>query len=389
MRIAILNHEFPPLGGGAATAAREIALGMAKRTHQVRVLTGAYGRLPRRELRDGYEIIRLPAFRHAVHEATHPEVFSFAILALPGALARIYRFRPDVCLAFFGVPAGIIACMARALWNVPYIVSLRGADVPGFAGVGPFTNLAQPLICLVWKQSSAVVANAPQLRQLALNTAALIDRDVMVIPNGVDVKRFQGSARRPHRGQIEALFVGRLAAQKGLDTLLQAIGLLAEETRTQLRLTVVGDGPLRARVEEKAAELNRMDVRFAGWQPRDKLPSIYAAADLLILPSVSEGMPNAVLEAMAAGLGVIATNAGGSPELVSEGENGMLVAPGSAPSLASALNSIIHQRALLAKWGTASRRLVESFTWDRVVEEYLSLAELARAATAEKPRGRS
>lgn len=385
MRIFIVNHEFPPVGGGAATAAREIAAGIASRGHQVRVLTGAFGGLPRRERVDGYEVFRLLTIRHSLHESTAAEILSFGILGLVPALAHFRRFRPQVCIAFFGVPSGIIALAARALWNVPYIVSLRGGDVPGFAGVGPFTNLALPIIYPIWKQASAVVANSPQLRELALVNASRIGRDVLYIPNGVKLESFRGHRGQKSRQEVHALFVGRLAVQKGLAILVQSLGLLSEREQAQLRLTLVGDGPLRSSLEESAARLAPGRVEFLGWQPRHKLPSIYAGADLLVLPSLMEGMPNVVLEAMAAGLAIVASNVGGSRELVRDGENGLLVEPGSPEALAAALSDAIGDRRRLAQWGRASEKLVEAYSWDRVVEQYLALADGA-ANRKGKPR---
>lgn len=376
MRILILNHEFPPVGGGAATACRAIAMRMAGRGHRVRVLTGAFDGLPTHEL-NGFETYRIPAVRRSLYRSTPPEMLTFAVLGLGPALGHYQRFRPHVAIAFFGVPAGVIALAGRAVYRVPYIVSLRGGDVPGYAGIGPWAALGTPLLYPVWRNAHAIVANSAGLRDLALRMARRLGRDVLSIPNGVDIERFEISGRPSPDGALRLLFVGRLAPEKGLDVLLQALESLSEGQRSQLRLTVVGDGPLRARLEASTRRLLPGQVKHLGWRPRDELPAIYVGSQVLVLPSLMEGMPNVMLEAMAAGLPVIATRVGGCPELVSDGENGLLVEPGSPPALAAAISAVLARKDSLQEWGTASRRRVAAFSWDAVVDGYLALAETA------------
>jgi glycosyltransferase involved in cell wall biosynthesis len=379
MRILIVNHEFPPVGGGAATASREMAAGMATRGHKVRVLTGAHKSLPSVERRDGYDVYRLPALRRSAHRSSAIEILSFGLTGMAPALSHFRKFRPDVCIAFFGLPAGLIAAVGRTLFGVPYVVSLRGGDVPGFAGVGPYARLALPLILPVWKGASAVVANSPQLQRMAGSTATRIGREVSYIPNGVDLRRFRRKRRWDPSGAIRALFVGRLATEKGLETLLRSLALLRQDTRARLQLTIVGDGPLRKHLESLAGRIAPAAVSFQGWRARDELPAIYASADLLVLPSLMEGMPNVVLEAMATGLGIVATNVGGSRELVRNGENGLLAQPGSVRAMATALSVALQNKVRLARWGEASSVLAKEYGWDAVVDQYLKLFEKAAA----------
>ena len=334
----------------------------------VKVLTAVYKGAPKRERRDGYEIYRAPAIRRRADCCSIPEMISFmgGSLWTGSLLAR--RWRPDFALAFFAIPSGPTTLALRALFGVPYVVSLRGGDVPGF-----FRNelvfahrLSGWLIRRIWKRSRAVVANCDSLARLA--EAAGADT-VQVIPNGVDGDVFSPERRsRPRGGTANILFVGRLAGQKGVDVLLHALA----QTSAQARLLVAGDGPCLEDLKDLAEKLGIRDqVEFLGWVERESLPGIYADADILALPSRDEGMPNVVLEAMASGLPVVAASVGGTPELVVDGETGLLVAPDDVRALASALETLVSSPEKAMAMGRAGRERVECrFDWGSVAKDY-------------------
>ena len=170
------------------------------------------------------------------------------------------------------------------------------------------------------------------------------------------------------------VFAGRLAPQKRVDDLLKALDLL-HHVVPDARTIIAGDGPLRARLEE-TARLYRLDesVRFLGH--RDDVPSLLAAADILVLPSSYEGLPNVVLEAMRFGKPVIATAAPGTTEIVVDGETGVLVPIGDVRALAKALRDLIRDPARAAQLGLAGRaRADQRFTVDTMVKQFAELYE--------------
>jgi glycosyltransferase involved in cell wall biosynthesis len=175
-----------------------------------------------------------------------------------------------------------------------------------------------------------------------------------------------------------ALFAGRLAAQKGVDDLLKALDLL-QHVRPDLRTLIVGDGPLRARLEE-AARAFRLDdaVRFLGH--RDDVPRLLAAADLLVLPSYYEGLPNVVLEAMRSRKPVVATAAPGTTEVVADGRTGLLVPVRKPTALAEAIRTVVADPALARRLGDAGRARAEAeFRAETMVARFAELYEqLAR-----------
>lgn len=173
------------------------------------------------------------------------------------------------------------------------------------------------------------------------------------------------------------LLAGRLVYQKGVDLLIRALGELQHLAWT---LYLVGDGPHRPALEDLASELGIADrVEFKGWLDGDALAPQYQDANLFVFPSRHEGMPNAVLEAMASGLPVIASQIAGSEELVVPGETGLLVPSEDIDALREALQTLLPDAARRKMMGAASRQRVEQhFTWKQAAEQYLELLRSVR-----------
>ncbi|NYZ17918.1 glycosyltransferase [Azospirillum sp. RWY-5-1] len=409
-RLLLVNYEYPPLGGGAANATANMARELAMQGVEVTVLTAAFGALPRRETTPaGVRIHRIPSLRRRADRSSVVEMLAFLALSLPAAALLARRWRPDATIAFFGVPGGPAGWLLKALSGVPYVVSLRGGDVPGFQydGIALFHRLAGPVIGFLWRRAAAVVANSDGLAELARRFAP--DVPVTVVPNGVDAALFRPlSPPSPPRGEgwgegetpatgfpapragaepphpalspegrgftapLRLLVVGRLVRQKGVDLILEAMA----RTPVPLDLTVVGDGGARPALEAQAAALGlQTRVRFAGWLERTALPDAYRAADLFVFPSRDEGMPNVVLEAMATGLPVAATDIAGNRDLVVDGETGFLLPVDDVAALTAALERLAANPDLRRRMGAAGRRrVVERFSWAAVATAYRGLA---------------
>lgn len=374
-RLLLVNYEYPPLGGGAANATANMARELAVQGVEVTVLTAAFGALPRRETTPaGVRIHRIPSLRRRADRSSVVEMLAFLALSLPAAALLARRWRPDATIAFFGVPGGPAGWLLKALSGVPYVVSLRGGDVPGFQydGIALFHRLAGPVIGFLWRRAAAVVANSDGLAELARRFAP--DVPVTVVPNGVDAGLFRpaDAPSPPSPAPLRLLVVGRLVRQKGVDLILEAMA----RTPVPLDLTVVGDGGARPALEAQAAALGlQTRVRFAGWLERTALPDAYRAADLFVFPSRDEGMPNVVLEAMATGLPVAATDIAGNRDLVVDGETGFLLPVDDVAALTAALERLAANPDLRRRMGAAGRRrVVERFSWAAVATAYRGLA---------------
>lgn len=356
------------MGGGAGTAAQNLAERFAQMGHEVVVVTAKYGRLRSGQIAERLRVVRCFAWRRHPARSNTFEQMIFIVSSLWASLRLLVSWKPDVTLAFFGIPSGVTARILEVLTGTPYVVSLRGGDVPGARPGALYLKLAEPVLHHIWRKARAVVANSSGLRDLAQEFEP--DLDIQVIPNGVDTDQFRPASALPEVPRI--LYVGRLAHVKGTDILLEAVRDLKS---LSWECVLVGDGPLRETVEQFIVEHGLEDrVSLVGWVERESLPEIYRQASIFVLPSRQEGMPNALLEAMASGLPSVATRVPGSEELILDEETGLLVPAGAADELRRALEELGHARDRRAKMGRAARRYVENgYSWKKVAHSYLDL----------------
>ena len=282
---------------------------------------------------------------------------------------------------------------AAALWHalqpsgVRHIHTHLGGTAPAVAMLATaLGNAAEPHAAVPWTWSFTVhgpdeLAHADRERLAEKVEAAsfavaisdftrsqlmsLVDEEhwskLRVVHCGVDPAVYT-PASRDDDGRFRVLSVGRLVPAKGHGVLLEAAALAARNG-VRLHLTIVGDGPRRERLAALARELGIAEhVTFAGAVSQDALPAMFAAADAFCLPSFAEGLPVVLMEAMATGLPAVTTGVMGIPELVRDGENGVLVPPGRADLVADALGRLARDPELRARLGRAGRaRVVEAF----------------------------
>ena len=376
MKILLINSEYPPIGGGAGNASSNIARVLVQRGQDVQVLTSRWDDLPFEETHEGVKIVRLSTLRRQMDRSNALEQISFILSASVRTFGLIRRFRPDVTLAFFGLPSGAVALLLKQLYRIPYIVSLRGGDVPGFRPYDfrMYHKMAAPFLRSIWKHADSIVANSAGLQKLALSFESRYE--IPVIPNGVDSLKFTAPDRDWSSPRL--LSVGRVVFQKGFDLAMRALSHWKELEWTW---TIAGDGPQMANLKAMAEEHGiHARVHFTGWLSSEQLKEQYAAANVFLFPSRHEGMPNAVLEAMASGLPVVGTRIAGNEELIVDGETGTLVPPEDADALGEALKPFLVDAQMREQMGYAAHRRVELlFSWNRVAEQYeLVLEKVAK-----------
>jgi len=372
MRILIINSEYPPIGGGASNASANLAEALVTLGQEVVVITSKFKDLPENETADEVLIKRVWARRERSDRSGAIEQISFIFGGGLGCFQLVRSWRPDIVFAFFGIPSGVIGFLLRWVYKIPYIVSLRGGDVPGFRpyDFALYHRLVGPFLRIIWRNAGAVVANSQGLKDLA--QAFYAKSKIDIIPNGVNPEKFFPHQRKwdePH-----LLFIGRVVYQKGLDILFQALGDLLD---IPWQLTIVGDGPEHHNLVDMTHRLGIQErTKFVGWKHNSELVAFYQWATIFVNPSRHEGMPNAVLEAMAMGLPVIASKISGNEELVIPGENGVLVPPDNPDALARALKDLIFDPEKCAQMGAASRKkVVSSYTWKDSAFLYQRLLE--------------
>ena len=274
--------------------------------------------------------------------------------------------------------ANVVGLAGAALARVPVRIGSRRE-------IQPDKSRAQLVLQrAAYHAAHRVVANSPAAaKQLAAE--GLGAERVRIIPNGLDLDRFPPFV---HGGRIRTLVtVANLREEKSHDVLLSAFArvLSAADAPHELVLKIVGDGPQRGALERQAATLGISGrVEFLGH--REDVPEILASSDVFVLPSRSEAFPNSAIEAMAAGLPVVASAVGGLLDLIEDGRTGLLVPARNADALSAAIERLLAQPTLAAALGASARRHVrERYSFDRMIASFeaLYLAELhARAPLA-------
>lgn len=296
-------------------------------------------------------------------------------------LVRLMRRHRPTIVHTHTAKAGAVGRVAAMLAGVPLRVhTFHGHTFHGYFGptqTKVFLAIERWLARRTTRTIGVSRKVCDDLLELGLGTPA----SVVHIPLGLDLERFRDAST--HRGLLRAQLgvdpgaplvgmVARLVPIKRHDIFLRAAATV-HEARPDVRFVLVGDGERHAAVRQLVSELGLESVvHLAGW--REDLEVVYADLDLVALSSDNEGLPVALIEAMAAGRPVVATNVGGVPELVQEGENGYLVPPGDSPALARRMLDALGDRDRLAAMGATGReRAFASFTVDRLVRDVEAL----------------
>jgi phosphatidylinositol alpha-mannosyltransferase len=211
-----------------------------------------------------------------------------------------------------------------------------------------------------------------------------------VVPNGIDLKRFDHATPLPEfsDGMFNILFVGRLEYRKGLGYLLRAFEQL-KPLYPNLRLIIVGDGPLRRWYSNFLARKQLQDVVLAGYVPEDEKPRYYASCDIFCSPATGdESFGIVLLEAMAAGRPIVATNIDGFRGVVSHGREALLVDRKSKRQLAYALETLINGPQIRDDLARQGRETVQQYDWERVVDQVADVYQQARSQFKPMPKAR-
>ena len=216
---------------------------------------------------------------------------------------------------------------------------------------------------------AAVIALTPSAARLLRGDGIPAGR-VHVIPPGYDPALFAAAAADPFPGlpRPRVAYLGRLAPQKDVGTLLEAFARLPADAQ----LLVVGDGPDRPALARRAQRFGSR-VHFTGFVPHVAVPAVLRHVDMLVLPSLYEDLSSALIEAMAAGLPVVATRVGGTADLVHDGVNGLLVAPRDPAALAAAISRVLADPAAAAALAAAARRTAGAYAWPDLARKVLQV----------------
>jgi glycosyltransferase involved in cell wall biosynthesis len=408
----LINYEYPPLGGGAATASKSLAVALTRRGNRVIVLTSGLPKVdpgvwrlefgvrrlagapdeprptggsdePRpTDLRDeshpsdgldeeGVTVIRVPAWRKSVHRSGIIQMTAYLLSAWRRAPRVAREYQVERVLAFFSIPGGVVARWVHWRLGTPYAVSLRGGDVPGTEpNLRFFYALLTGLRRNVLRHARYICAPSKALKK---SSEAADPFSVRVIPNGVDTGYFRPGTT-PGPSSLTLLYVGRLhAPQKKVAVLLLILRAIRDRYGIPAEARIIGDGPERRTLENLARQQGLDNaVSFDGWLPREAVAAAYRSAAFLIHLSTYEGMSNVVLEALASGLPVVASRIPANAELIDPGKNGLLVEVNEDPSrIAEAIVAVFKNPDRWKQMSSEARAGVATkYEWDRLAASF-------------------
>ena len=382
LKVLMVNYEFPPIGGGGGTTTRFLAkyLAKAKSGVDVSVLTARPAEENYFEHPDGFKLYYVGPVKQKLTTTHLPELARFIFTTIFYSKQVIKKIQPDLIHCFFTLPSGCFGLYCKKVFNVPYITSALGADVPGF-NIGDwrlnvYHSLTHSLSKAIWQNSSAVAANSSSLR--ALCEKFLPSQKIEVITNGVDADVFYPPSSKINKNEVQLLYVSRLTFQKGIETLINACGILKSRNINNYKLTVVGEGHLKDTMFSLIDKYEIRDkINFLGWKKLEELPDIFRSADIFILPSVMEGMASVTLQAIASGLPIIVSRVEGNEEVLEENVNGLSAAYNNPSEFADAMEKLIKSPELRQKMSKNSIEKSKHFSWESIAKRYLELYEKA------------
>ena len=382
MKVLVLSYEYPPIGGGGGNVAKAVAEQLVARGHEVRVQTAALGWRSTREMIGGVEVFRTASLRRVPDTCTVPEMGLYVATSLLPALRHLRKWKPDVIHAHFAVPTGLLAWIASRLTGVPYVITAHLGDVPG--GVPDQTDRMfrriAPVARRIWRDAAAATAVSSFVQELAEQAYG---RTVERILNGIDLSDAPTEAPPPNSPR-RLVFIGRLNPQKNPVFFIHALAHL-RDTGAWI-LTFIGDGPLMGEVQAAIAQhdLERR-VNLTGWLSPAEVHAILRESDILCMPSVSEGMPVAGVEALKFGLAIVASDIPGLRDVIDDGVNGFRVPPGDSVAFARQLDRLIGNDGLLAAMKSASWEKSHRFDLPCTAHEYAHVLEEAAKQENSKP----
>lgn len=362
MKILMLNHEFPPVGGGASPITFELCQQLVQMGHRVDVVTMHYGDLPRFETVDGVNIYRTPAIRKRPNICYTHELATY----VPGALIKTIRLarreKYDITHCHFIIPGGPLAWLVSKSTGIPFIITCHGTDVPGHNPdrFGMLHKLIKPAWRFLARRSTVLTSPSQTLRELILKNCPAAK--VKIIPNGIYTDRF-----KPGDKNKSILMCSRIFQFKGFQYAIEAI----KSMELDWQVNIIGQGPYLPELK-RLAEDSKTPIKFWGWLDKSdpRFYELFSESSIFIFPSEAENFPSVLLEALASGMAIITSTAGGCPEVV--GKAGLLVEPRDTDGIRKMLVKLVESDQLRRQLGEAALKRAEHFNWKKIAQQYLN-----------------
>ncbi len=384
MNIAIWSDTFPPQVNGVASVASDLADAYTKLGHDVAVFTVVEKNRVKKSAGDAaFAVHKIPSF--FMPKSIYPgEGLAVALMPGPGTIRALKKFKPDIIHAHTPFLAGWGAVLGKKILNVPLV----GTHHTFFDDYLKHVKLDYPWgrkfswnYTVAYYNRSDAVTTPSRALGTAL-TAHGLTSPIHIIPNPTDTEFFIPVASTAHKenlkqqfhaGRHAIVYMGRVSYEKNIDQAIAAFAIASQEL-PDATFMIVGDGPERKKLEGEARELGcKNKVIFTGMLHGEELRNALWANDVFLTASQSENMPISIIEAMACGLPVAAVRARGIPDIVRDGENGLLAPPDHPELLARAIIEIFSPPDALHKKGNLSRHFAEQYSKKNIACSMLQL----------------
>lgn len=373
MRILMLNYEYPPLGGGAGRISMHISEELQKMGHAVTVVTTFFEGLAEHEpMTDKPEIIRIRSKRKKKHQSNPFEMYDWMKNSWQFLKQRPLSEQFDVCFANFTIPGGWLGLKIKQKFNIPYCIISHGHDIPWlFKKQMFFYHFVMYSVIKKISRNAAFIF--VQSRIMKQNAERFVGKDdntkVVLIYNGISPRVLNDKLRK--ESPFTLMFVGRFVKQKNPMDFIKAMYRLSR-MQISYQAYMIGDGPLRSKMERFIAKLKLKHVKITGWLDNEQVWRFYERSHVMVMPSLFEGMSISNMEALSAGLYLIATPVSGNEEMLSCCKNGKLVPINNDREIANAIQKFYFEQYLPKQFNSEQARgkFNELFSWSNIAKQY-------------------
>jgi len=364
-KVVMVIAQFYPLLGGAEVQAQRLAASLKGRGVEIFVLTRRMKKVPAYEMIDG-----IPVYR-SIRTVGAP--FLFGLFYIASVFLFLYRKRNEYTIIHCNILQEyqtLVAIIIKLLFKKRVVAKMSSSGLTSDLKLMKST-LAGKVSLRFLRKADRIVSLCSQATSELLAIGIPV-RTVQQIPNGVDSGIFIRNARNREAKRQVITFIGRLDSYKGVNYLLEAFHRVISGGADAV-LTIIGNGPDEVQLRNQAAKLHILErVLFKGRQ--ENIAAELSATDIFVLPSLSEGMSNVLLEAMACGLPVVATAVGGSCDMIQNRINGILVPPCDPSALCDAMLELLGNDTLAKKLANEARKTVEErYSLAHITDCYLNL----------------
>jgi glycosyltransferase involved in cell wall biosynthesis len=360
MKISIFVKLFPPRSlAGAEIAAYNLAKYLTKKGDEVHVITSIDKGQKKVTFDEGFY----------VHYFLWPKIKFFGgFLFWISVFLQLRKIKPNI-MHFQSVEIGVFPAFLMKIQKKHYVLWAQGSDVY-------FQSMVKRLESkIILKNADAVVALTEDMKN---HIKIIYNRDIFVIPNGIDLNKFEYLPKDDFYSKFGfgkntkiILYVGTFRPVKGLKYLIEAMKIIDDKEK---KLVIIGYGEEKTDLENLVKNLKLENcVTFIGKTPNNEIIRYMASSDVFVLPSLSEGFPITILEAMASGLPIVATKVRGLPEILKDGQNGFLVEPANPEQIAEKVLLLLNDEKLRKIISKNNLEEVKKYDWKIVIDKLENL----------------